>query len=391
MGKWPMVRLGDVATVVSGSTPKTSVEEYWNGNNCWVTPAELSDDVVVINDTIRKITDLAVKDTGLKPLSIGTVLLSSRAPIGKVAITGRVMYCNQGFKNLVCGERIYNKYLLWFLKGKTEYLNSLGRGATFKEISKEIVEGINIPLPPLNIQKYIANTLDKTQEIIDGHKKQLAELDYLIKVVFYEMFGDPVLNEKGWDVKPLQKCAEIVSGVTKGRDLTGKEVVNVPYLRVANVQDGYIDISDIKTIDVLPEDKVKYKLQRGDILLTEGGDPDKLGRGSVWYEEIPDCIHQNHIFRVRVDKDILNPEYVSKLIGSDYGKRYFLKSAKQTTGIATINSKQLKEFLVLCPPLDLQTKFANIVTKIEEQKALVKQAIAESEHLFKSLMSEYFD
>jgi type I restriction enzyme S subunit len=116
-----------------------------------------------------------------------------------------------------------------------------------------------------------------------------------------------------------------------------------------------------------------------------------LGRGSVWYEEIPDCIHQNHIFRVRVDKDILNPEYVSKLIGSDYGKRYFLKSAKQTTGIATINSKQLKEFLVLCPPLDLQNKFATIVTKIEEQKTLVKQAIAESEHLFNSLMSEYFD
>ncbi len=89
--------------------------------------------------------------------------------------------------------------------------------------------------------------------------------------------------------------------------------------------------------------------------------------------------------------ELFRKPYVSKLIGSDYGKRYFLKSAKQTTGIATINSKQLKEFLVLCPPLDLQTKFANIVTKIEEQKALVKQAIAESEHLFKSLMSEYFD
>src|SRR5690606_35558930 len=123
---------------------------------------------------------LAISDTSLKPLPIGTVLLSSRAPIGKVAITGCVMYCNQGFKNLVCGERIYNKYLFWFLRGRTEYLNSLGRGVTFKEISKTIVEGIRIPLPPFDIQKHIADTLDKTQEIIDGHKKQLAELDNLI-------------------------------------------------------------------------------------------------------------------------------------------------------------------------------------------------------------------
>ncbi|MGI6366686.1 MAG: restriction endonuclease subunit S [Bacillota bacterium] len=164
-----------------------------------VTPAEIEDTDVVISDTVRKITAKAIADTGLTQLPKGTVLLSSRAPIGKVAITGVEMYCNQGFKNLICSERIYNKFLFWFLKGRTEYLNSLGRGATFKEISKRIVEDIYVPLPPLEIQRKIAKTLDTVSEILAMRKQQLAELDNLIKSIFYDMFGDPVTIEKGWE------------------------------------------------------------------------------------------------------------------------------------------------------------------------------------------------
>ena len=141
------VRLGDVCEVVSGSTPKTNIPEYWDGDKDWITPAELSDDSYIINDSVRKITDLGVQKTGLKSFPKGTVILSSRAPIGKVAIAGKPMYCNQGFKNLICSEAIIPEYLYWFLKGNTEYLNSLGRGATFKEISKKIVENIEIALP----------------------------------------------------------------------------------------------------------------------------------------------------------------------------------------------------------------------------------------------------
>jgi type I restriction enzyme S subunit len=174
------------------------------------------------------------------------------ATLGEVAILQIDAATNQAIAGLTPLADICIDYLYFCLKSMKPKIVHSGRGVAQNNINLSILRNIKIPLPPLNIQKHIASVLDKTQEIIDGYKKQLAELDNLIIAVFYEMFGDPVLNEKGWDVKPLQKCAEIVSGVTKGRDLTGKEVVNVPYLRVANVQDGYIDISDIKTIDVLP-------------------------------------------------------------------------------------------------------------------------------------------
>ena len=127
-----MVRLGDVCTVVSGTTPKSTQPEYWDGDLNWVTPAELTDESDVIYESQRKITSQAVADSGLKSFPAGTVLLSSRAPIGKVAIAGTEMYCNQGFKNLICSDKIYNRYLYHFLKNNTDYLNSLGRGATFK-------------------------------------------------------------------------------------------------------------------------------------------------------------------------------------------------------------------------------------------------------------------
>ena len=137
-----MAKLGDICTIVSGSTPKSNIPEYWDGDIKWITPAELNEGTYIINDSVRHITELGVAKTGLKPFPQGTVILSSRAPIGKTAIAGCEMYCNQGFKNLICSDRINPRYLYWFLTCNTEYLNSLGRGATFKEISKEIVANI---------------------------------------------------------------------------------------------------------------------------------------------------------------------------------------------------------------------------------------------------------
>lgn len=121
-------KLGEICEIVSGSTPKTSVAEYWDGDIKWITPAELTDESYIIEDSVRKLTDLSVKKSGLMPFPAGTVILSSRATIGKVAIAGCEMYCNQGFKNLICSDKINNKYLYWFLKENTAFLNSLGRG-----------------------------------------------------------------------------------------------------------------------------------------------------------------------------------------------------------------------------------------------------------------------
>ena len=143
----------DIGTVASGATPKTEQEEFWGGPYRWITPAELEADSGYIFDSVRKLTKAGVESCSLQEMPTGTVLLSSRAPIGKLAIAGNPFYCNQGFKNIICNETIIPRYLYTLLLLNVDYLNSLGRGATFKEISKTIVENICIPVPPLVLWK----------------------------------------------------------------------------------------------------------------------------------------------------------------------------------------------------------------------------------------------
>lgn len=156
-GKFKMKAISEIGRVVSGATPKTSNENYWDGDNLWITPAEVSDKSFIVYDSIRKITDDGVKSCALNLLPTGTVILSSRAPIGKVAIVGKAMYCNQGFKNIIPDKNINSIYLYTLLNMEKEYLNSLGRGATFKEISKQIVENIKIKVPPIELQNQFAD------------------------------------------------------------------------------------------------------------------------------------------------------------------------------------------------------------------------------------------
>jgi len=167
-------------------------------------------------------------------------------------------------------------------------------------------------------------------------------------------------------VHALAEVADIAAGITLGRKTRDLELVDVPYLRVANVQDGHLTLGDIKTVAATRREIEKWALEEGDLLLTEGGDLDKLGRGACWRSQVPLCIHQNHIFRVRLAKDRYDPDFVSFQIGSPYGKAYFLAHAKKTTGIASINQRVLGAFPLISPPLDEQRQIA---TRLRAQLA----------------------
>jgi type I restriction enzyme, S subunit len=161
--KWPKVYLGDVAQIVSGATPKSSVDQYWDGDIHWITPADLSRlEGKEVSATARRFTEAGLSSCSSRILPPRSVLFSSRAPIGHVAINTVPMATNQGFKSFVPDQEILSSdFLYWWLKSSKAYLQSLGRGATFKEVSKEIVESIEIPLPPLEEQRRIAAILDK--------------------------------------------------------------------------------------------------------------------------------------------------------------------------------------------------------------------------------------
>ena len=176
-------KISDIGEVVSGSTPKTSIKEYWNGNICWITPAELSNMSGTIYDSKKKITERGKSSCSLRMMPSRTVILSSRAPIGKVALLGKEMCCNQGFKNIICNEKVAPEYLYYLLGYNTIFLNSLGRGATFKEISKKIVEEIKVPLPVKELQNQFAvftRQVDKSKFVLSN---ELTMCDFYIRLI----------------------------------------------------------------------------------------------------------------------------------------------------------------------------------------------------------------
>jgi type I restriction enzyme S subunit len=150
-------KLGDVTEIVTGTTPSTHIEENWNGKHLWITPAEIKDDSFYIYDTERKLSDIGLSSKSLRVMPINTVLLSTRAPIGKTAIVGKPMTCNQGFKNFICKDKLNPIFLYILLKFNKDYLNSIGSGTTFKEISKTVVSNIEIPVPPIELQNEFAS------------------------------------------------------------------------------------------------------------------------------------------------------------------------------------------------------------------------------------------
>jgi type I restriction enzyme, S subunit len=326
----------------------------------------------------------------------GDILISLVGTFGKVLVVPEIFepgIINPRLVRLSLNPSIINPYFFchYFQSPLAQHQMKLkSHGGTMDILNTKNISELLVPLPPLEEQHRIAAILDKASAIRSKRFEAIRLTEELLRAVFLDMFGDPVTNPKGWEVRQLDEVAAIQSGVTKGRKLDQSRIVSVPYMRVANVQDGYLDLNEIKEIEVLSAEVEKYTLKKGDLLLTEGGDPDKLGRGSVWYEQIPICIHQNHIFRVRSNQALVKPEFLSILIGSERGKKYFLRAAKQTTGIATINMTQLRAFPALLPPLTLQKEYINLV---EKQRFMLNHAnshFKEINNLFNSLLHRAF-
>ena len=358
---WEIKKLGEVCEIIGGSTPKTNEPSYWDGEHYWVTPAEL-DGTKYISSTIRTITDEGVKSAHLQLLPSGTVLLSSRAPIGKVAITTAPMYCNQGFKNLVCSESLYNQYAYWFLYHNTEYLNSLGTGATFKEISKRVVEQIPIPVPPREEQERIVEELDCLSGIIEKKREQLKELDALAESIFYTMFGDPITNEKGWEVKKFEDCYKLASG----SGLSAKQIIDGDYpVYGGNGIVGYHQ---------------EYNLDGNNIIIGRVGALCGNVRNVVGKAFITD---NAFILTKKIENDNAYLLYLLRI----HNLRKYAREAMQPV----ISNTGLKNINIIITPLALQQEFADKIEKIEQQKKLISQSITETEELFNSRMDYYFN
>ena len=357
-------KLGDICTIVSGSTPKTGIEEYWKGNLKWITPAEIEEDTYIISDSERKITELAVKKTGLSSFPKGTVILSSRAPIGKVAIAGCEMYCNQGFKNLICSEKINNKYLYWFLKRNTKYLNSLGRGATFKEISKTIVSEIEINLPEYRKQEKISNELEKINKIIGCRKQELKLFEDLVKARFGEMFG--TLNNPSQEFTKAtlkELCNKITDGKHGGCKVEeGTERYFVGAREIYDDEVHYDTAPEIN-VDEFEKDYKRCNIEIGDFLIVNTGAT--IGKSAITTDERTEhTLLQKSVALLKVKKELLNPVFL-KWCYRVNTQMYIVESASAQPNLLL---SKINSTVIYVPDMELQNQFADFVTQVNKSK-----------------------
>ena len=281
------------------------------------------------------------------------------------------------------------RYLLHFLRRKEILLagesQMTGSGGQ-RRVPVQFLQKLRIPLPPLEEQRRIATILDRAATFASSLDLGLEKLDALSSTSFEQHYQ----GLDSFENLRLEDVATIGSGITKGRKIPNAPLFETPYLTVANVQDGYLNLKQLKTISVTEQEHAKYALRNGDIVLTEGGDPDKLGRGTIWRNEVPGAIHQNHVFRVTPDKSRVEPLYLALALRSYTSKQYFLRAAKQTTGIATINKSQLRRTPLRVPSLKTQQRALAIAQQLSITKVVWIHRQRDHQSLTQSLQSRAF-
>ncbi len=336
---------GEVQTGPFGS--QLHAADYSEVGTPVVMPQDMQDGRIV-TDRIARVDSKHVERLRQHKLRLGDVVYSRRGDVGRFAVVSETeagWLCGTGSIRirLNCPD-IDIAYVRRYLQqpAVSKWLGHHAKGVTMPNLNTTIIRALPFVHPPLPEQRRIAAILDEADALRAKRRAALAQLDTLTQSIFLDMFGDPTTNPRDWpDSLRLGDVADVVSGVTIGRSLAGKSTRMVPYLAVMNVQDRRLNLTSVKATLATEEEIARYRLHENDLLLTEGGDPDKLGRGTLWNCPLPECIHQNHVFRVRLQGAAVTPLFLNWLVGSERGKRYFLRSAKQTTGIASINMTQL--------------------------------------------------
>lgn len=336
---------------------------------------------------------------GFTAFEEGDVLFAKITPCmqnGKAAIARRLTNgIGRGsteFHVLRPGPRILGEYVWYFVRqprfreaAKRSFTGTAGQ----QRVPKSFMENVPIPLPPLHEQRRIVDILDRAGRIEALRRRTAERLREFVQALFVKTFGDQNEIRDRFPCRAIREVATIASGATKGRKIDPADAIDVPYLRVANVQDGFLALDEVKTITIRRSEQQQYGLAPGDLVMTEGGDQDKLGRAAIWNGELSYCAHQNHVFRVRPRVEVVLSDYLRDVAGSAYGKAYFLSVAKRTTGIASINKTQLGGFPVPVPPLDLQCRYTETVEAARAVARVRESSAGTAATLIASLTSQF--
>jgi type I restriction enzyme S subunit len=409
---WNWMPLGKLGVWNGGGTPSKAVASYWTGGAIpWVSPKDMK--TVIITDTQDKITEVAVENSSTKFISPNSILMVMRSGILRhtfpVAVNQNRVTLNQDLRALSPFEGVDAHFVAHYLRLiQRVILHECSKdGTTVQSIEVSALEKTLIPIPPHSEQLRIVARIDELfAELAEGAARlqsARAGLEIWRRALFkaavsgkltedWRQTNVPVetgaelrsrlqsgkfsrRSRRRWSAQidadvtgiespfeipatwawgRLGQLGDIVGGVTVDKKRSPTNAATVPYLRVANVQRGYFDLSEIKTICIEREIAKKLLLRSNDILLNEGGDRDKIGRGWVWEDQVPNCIHQNHVFRVRLHDSGLNAVFISHY-ANEMGRRFFIEKGKQTTNLASISLSKISELPIPIPPTEEST------------------------------------
>jgi type I restriction enzyme S subunit len=368
---WTWTTLGEAFRWGSGGTPSSGRADYYGGHIPWVIIGDLTDGLV--SETTNTLTEAGLQNSSAKWVEEGSVLVAMYGSIGKLGIAGRRLTTNQAIA-FTDPRPVETRYLYWYLASIREDLIGRGKGGTQQNISQTVLKAVPFPLAPLSEQRRIVAALEEYLSELDAAVAGLERARANTRRFTEATITTAANPRAAWPVVPLRELGTLKGGVTKGQKRRPDEVTRVvPYLRVANVQRGCLDLRDVRTIEATEREIEELRLLPGDVLFNEGGDRDKLGRGWVWNGELGECIHQNHVFRARLDTSRVEPRFVSHYANS-HGQRYFLDQGKQTTNLASISMTKLGALPIPVPPLDEQRA---ILSEVEERLAVAERTAAD--------------
>ena len=362
---WREVAVEEVATVVGGGTPKSSVPEYWGGDVPWLTPKDLAQNPARFTaGGARSITELGLKNSSAKLLPAGAVLLTSRAPVGYVSVAAEPIATNQGFKSLVLDDTQLPEFWYYLLAHSTDYLQANSGGSTFQEISGAAVKKLRFAIPPLDEQRRIVVLIGSLDDAIEA-----AQQLHLKLLEGHRRLRSDLFHRKDAEWVRLGDLATVQLGrmLSKQR-ASGSD--QAPYLRNANVQWSGLDLSDLKSMSFPEKDRQKYELRAGDLIVCEGGDP---GRSVLLKRDLPGVFYQKAIHRVRAGSSI-SPEYLYHWITQAYADGSIEDLCTVTT-IRHLTAEKFRTLRVPVMPVSDQDEIVGVLETSRAAQLLIRESV----------------
>ena len=396
MKRWPTKSLEQIAELFGGSTPSRNNPAFWNGEIPWATPTDLpmpDEGISVVSQTKDRITEAGLENSGTVVVPKGTVLFSSRATIGKVAVADMPLTTNQGFANFVPRSEISSRFLAYTLWHRREDIARLSGSTTFKEVSRSTLRKYEIPVPPLAEQERIAKLLDEANELrkLRAHAdRRTAEF---IPALFHKMFGDPLENPKRWPIKPVASFVEHFQG---GRSLTPAEAneVNGPYrvLKISAVTCGEFRPDENKPVSAKYQPPADHFVRTSDLLFSRANTTELVAATSYVFETPPNLLLPDKLWRfVWKQPQIVDPLFVWWLFQTSSIRAELGRRASGTGGsMKNISQPKVMSLEVPVPPLPLQKEFAERVKEIRELETAQAHSRARLNALFASLLDRAF-